>query len=245
MTAPADDYSAPETAPETATDNTPPEPARHRAFSSPEGRILRLGLALASAYILFLITSYFISPQYFQIFIGMTATNILFGRAAGMSLGYAMELNHWVVFPVNLAIESILVLLIYPLFVFSWHQMVVIKPLEKFMARTGRAAHANHDRIRRFGIPSLFVFVLFPFWMTGPVIGAVIGFFLELRPWLNIGIVLSGTTLACLGWALVLQNLHEKMADFSPFAPLIVLGVIVAVAIAGYWLESRRRPTSS
>jgi hypothetical protein len=31
------------------------------------------------------------------------------------------------------------------------------------------------------------------------------------------------------------------MTDFSPFAPMILLIVIVAIAVAGYVLESRRR----
>ncbi len=55
------------------------------------------------------------------------------------------------------------------------------------------------------------------------------------------GIVLSATALACLGWAILLKRLHEQMADFSPFAPMILLIVIIAIAVAGYLLESGRR----
>jgi len=214
---------------------------RVRAFSTPEGRILLSGLVLSLLYAIFLVVSYFISPQNFQVFIGMTATNVLFGRAAGMSFGYALDFGHLIVFPVNLAIETILVLLVYPLFVFSWQRLVVIRPLERFMRRVEKAAEKNKGKIQRYGIPSLFLFVLFPFWMTGPVVGCVIGFFLGIRPWINVGIVLSATALACLGWAIVLKRLHEQMADFSPFAPMILLIVIVAIAVAGYVLESRRR----
>ena len=214
---------------------------RVRAFSTPEGRILLSGLVLSLLYSIFLVVSYFISPQNFQVFIGMTATNVLFGRAAGMSFGYALDFGHLIVFPVNLAIETILVLLVYPLFVFSWQRLVVIRSLERFMRRVEKAAEKNKGKIQRYGIPSLFLFVLFPFWMTGPVVGCVIGFFLGIRPWINVGIVLSATALACLGWAIVLKRLHEQMADFSPFAPMILLIVIVAIAVAGYVLESRRR----
>lgn len=213
---------------------------RSIAFSTPEGRILVLGLALSLLYAIFLVVSYFTSPQNFQVFIGMTATNILFGRAAGMSFGYALDFGHLVVLPVNLAIESILVLLVYPLFVFSWQRLLVIRALERFMQRVEEAAERHKEKIQRYGIPSLFLFVLFPFWMTGPVVGCVIGFFLGLRPWINIGIVLSATALACLGWAILLKRLHDQMSDFSPFAPLILLVVIVTVAVAGYILESRR-----
>jgi len=211
------------------------------AFSTPEGRILLLGLVLALLYAIFLVSSYFVSPQNFQVFIGMTATNVLFGRAAGMSFGYALDFGHLIVFPVNLAIESILVLLVYPLFVFSWQRLLVIRALVRLMRRVEQSAEIHKDKIQRYGIPSLFLFVLFPFWMTGPVIGCVIGFFLGIRPWINVGIVLSATAVACLGWAIILQRLHKQMADFSPFAPMILLVVIVAIAVAGYILESWRR----
>ncbi len=211
------------------------------AFSTPEGRILLLGLVLALLYAVFLVASYFVSPQNFQVFIGMTATNVLFGRAAGLSFGYALDFGHLVVFPVNLAIESILVLLVYPLFVFSWQRLLVIRRMERFMRRVEHAAERHKDKIQRYGIPSLFLFVLFPFWMTGPVVGCVIGFFLGIRPWVNVGIVLSATALACLGWAILLKRLHDQMADFSPFAPVVLLIVIVGIAVAGYMLESRRR----
>ncbi len=150
---------------------------RARAFSTPEGCILLSGLVFSLIYAIFLVISYFISPRNFQVFIGMTATNILFGRAAGMSFGYAPGFGHLIVLPVNLAIETILVLLVYPLFVFSWQHLLVIRSLVKFMRRVEKAAEINKEKIRRYGIPSLFLFVLFPFWMTGPVIGCVIGFF--------------------------------------------------------------------
>ena len=103
------------------------------------------------------------------------------------------------------------------------------------------AAESNKDKIRRYGIPSLFIFVLIPFWMTGPVVGCVIGFFLGIKPWVNLAIVLSATAMACLGWAVFLKELHERTADFSPFAPLILLVFIVLVAVAGYFLETRHR----
>lgn len=54
----------------------------------------------------------------------MTATNIIFGRAAGISVGYTMGLDHIVVVTVNMLIETILVLLFYPLFVLSWRRLL-------------------------------------------------------------------------------------------------------------------------
>ncbi|MGD8408341.1 MAG: hypothetical protein PVF21_06985, partial [Thiohalophilus sp.] len=55
----------------------------------------------------------------------MSFTNILFGRAVSLSLGYAAGYSHNIVIPVNIWIESVLVLLFYPLFAFSMRKLLV------------------------------------------------------------------------------------------------------------------------
>jgi len=210
---------------------------RFRPFDTTEGRILIFGLILLLLYAIYLVASYFISPNTFQVYVGMTATHILFGRAAGMSFGYSLDFGHLIVIPINLAIEIIMVMLIYPLFVLAWRNLLVFKVLNNFMRKIEEAAEANEAKIQRYGIPGLLLFVCIPFWMTGPVIGSVIGFFLGLRPWVNMFVVLFGTTIASLGWAFLLKELHDQVADISPFAPMILVLIIITIVVAGYLLE--------
>lgn len=213
---------------------------RLRLFNTTEGHILLCGLILSLLYIIWLAASYFFSPNTFQIYVGMTATHILFGLAAGMSFGYSLNFGHLIVFPINLAIEMIMVMLIYPLFALGWRNLLVIKRLNKFMRRIEKAAKENEGKIHRYGIPGLILFVCIPFWMTGPVVASVIGFFLGLRPWVNMFVVLSGITIASSGWAILLKELHEKVADFSPFAPMILVLIIIVIVVAGYLLERQK-----
>jgi uncharacterized membrane protein len=116
----------------------------------------------------------------------MTATNIIFGRAAGMSFGYAGGLGHCMVMPVNMPVATILVFLFYPLFVFSRQRLRVIKVFKNLMDRTREAAEAHRDTIRKYGILGLITFAWLPFWLTGPLVGCVIGLMLGLRPLLNL-----------------------------------------------------------
>ena len=213
---------------------------RFRPFQTTEGRILIFGLILLLLYAICLAASYFISPNTFQVYVGITATHILFGRAAGMSFGYSLGFGHLIVLPINLAIEMIMVMIIYPLFVLAWRNLLVFKALDNFMHRIEEVAETNEAKIHRYGIPGLLLFVCIPFWMTGPVIGSVIGFFLGLRPWVNMFVVLSGTTVASLGWAIFLKELHDRVADFNPFAPMILVLIIIAIVVAGYLLEKQK-----
>ena len=206
-------------------------------LSSPEGCILLIGVAIAMMYTLLIGVKFIFSPEKAQSLIGLTAVAVMFGRAAGMAFGYSILLGHSTVIPVSMIIETILVLIIYPLFVFSWRHLLTFKWLKKFFDRIQKAAEKNQDFVRRYGIIGLFAFVWFPFWMTGPVVGCVIGFLLGLPAWITILVVLGGTYVAIVCWALLLHTVNQQIAQYSPYAAMILMVVLVVVIIAGHFLQ--------
>ena len=210
-------------------------------LGTPEGTVLLAGLVISALGVAALAITWLFSPAFSQVLVAMTATNVLFGRAAAMSFGYAVGLEHMVVIPVNMLVETILVLLFYPLFVLSWRQVAELKLFSNVIRRIREAAEANEDKVRRYGIVGLFVFVWFPFWMTGPVIGCAIGCLLGLSARLNLSIVLTGTYLAMVVWAILLRELHDKVAEYSAFGPMILVIVIILVVMAGYLLHRHER----
>ena len=172
------------------------------------------------------------SPTMFRALLTITTTHIVAGRAAGMSSGYAHGLHTWIVVVANMAIETFLVFLFYPLFVLSYQKLVVVKPLRQAMERTQRAAEALQPKIMKYGIPGLLVFVWFPFWMTGPLVGAIIGFLIGMRPWVNLSVVLMGTYLAILCWGVVLRQVHDRLSSVGPFVPFFFVGAVLLLAVA-------------
>jgi uncharacterized membrane protein len=153
-----------------------------------------------------------------------------------MTFGYTMGLGHTTVIPICMIIETIYVLILYPLFVFSWHRLLVVKWLKKTFERTQKAAETHKDKVQKYGIIGLFVFVWFPFWMTGPVVGSVIGFLLGLRLWVNMAVVLAGTYAAIFGWAFVLRKLHKQVASYSSYAAMVIMALLLFVIIVGHLL---------
>ena len=202
-------------------------------LASPEGRILLIGVALAFIYTLWLGIMLIYSPEESQILIGMTASDILFGRAAAMAFGYSLELGHATVITVCIIIETILVLIFYPLFVFSWRHLLVIKWLRNMLDRLHRSAETHKDKVQRYGIIGLFVFVWLPFWMTGPVVGCIIGFLLGLKARFNIPVVLAGTYVAIFGWAFFLRQLRDRVASYSSYAPMVIFALLIVIIILG------------
>jgi uncharacterized membrane protein len=204
--------------------------------ASPEGRLLLIGVTLAFLFTFWLGIKLLLTPEDSQIFIGMTATEVMFGRAAAMAFGYSLGLGHRTVVPICMIIETILVFIFYPLFVFSWRHLLVLKWLKNTIERIHKAAEAHKGKIQKYGIIGLFVFVWFPFWMTGPLVGCVIGFMLGLRIRLNIPVVLAGTYAAILGWAFFLKQFHDRVSSYNSYAAMILMILLVIIIIVGHLL---------
>ena len=209
-------------------------------LTTPEGYILQIGLIMALFFTTLLGLGYIYYPEKAHVFTGMSATNILFGRAAGISFGYSFELGNVLVIITNIIIETILVLIFYPLFVFSWNSILVIKPLRKIMERTSIAAETHQYTIRKYGIIGLFMFVWIPFWMTGPMVGCAVGYLLGFSPWKNLTIVLSSTFMAVVCWALLLRKIHDKIAEYGPYASIVLVIAIILIVTVIYFLRYLR-----
>ena len=209
------------------------------ALRTPEGAVLLSGLGLGLGLAVAIVLIALWSARTAQLVAALIATNLVFGRVTAMSLGYATGLDAFTVVLANALIETILVLLFYPLFLFSWRQLLDVKRFGAYLRAVRLSAERHKETIRRYGLIGLFLFVWSPLWMTGPVVGCAIGILLGLAMKVTLFVVLSGTYIAILGWALIILHLHEQVARLSSLAPLIVLLALVIVTAVAYWLRRR------
>ena len=225
----------------TATAAQPQRPGWRQLFKTTEGHILLLGIAVALIGLLVMGVVAYGSAQTAHMIGIMSLFNIIFGRAVSMSIGYAGEYGHALVVPVNMWVETVLVLVFYPVFVFSMRKLVVFPRLKRFLERTRAAAERHHDKVRQYGIIGLFVFVWFPFWMTGPVVGCAIGYLLGFPAWLTISVVLAGTYIAMGGWAYLMYDLHHRAATLGSWAPALIVLLLILLVLALYWFNRSRQ----
>lgn len=209
-------------------------------FASTEGRLLGVGLALPGLMLLAFGIGWHLYPDRVLPHAIMTGLNLIIGREAGMSFGYASGFGHAQVVPLNMLIETIQVLVIYPLFVLSARHLIRLRTLQPFVTRMQPAAATKGGMVRKFGIAGLFVFVFAPFWMTGPVVGAIIGFLIGLRPWVNLVVVLVSTYFAIGAWGLLLNELKTWATTVNRFAPDALFIAIVLIAAAVHLLLRHR-----
>ncbi len=207
---------------------------KHAFFKHKEGQILILGLSLLGCFFILVLLSALFFPNYLQQILSITATNIIFGRMAGLSIGIASQMDTTLLIAFNLFIESIMVLIFYPLFVLSWNKLDLIsyQPLNKFLERSKESAHKYEPVIKRYGVIGLVLFVLTPFAMTGPVVGSFVGFLIGFKHRMTLLVVLFSTLIAIIIWVYLIKNFEELLIAYSD---MLMMGFLVAAAIMLVW----------
>lgn len=217
-----------------------------RIAYAPEWEILVFGVLMSLFYVFVLRVVNDVSESLFDEFLLTTVAFFLSGRAGGILAGRESGLPLWLVISLVMYLETVIVLTVFPLFVLSFEELITFRPLLRAAARMRRAAEARHDKVVKYGVPGLFLFVWFPFWMTGPLVGAIIGYFMRLRHSVNLTVVLLGTYVAILCWGWVLEPVHKRLDRLDPVAPLVVVGALIVLGVLGYArrvLRRRKRKT--
>ncbi len=210
-------------------------------LSSQEGKIFIVGILLLFGWFMSIVGVYMFSVDDANKLVVMSVTNFFFGRAAGISYGYTVEFSDGIIIFMNMMIEFIMVMIIYPLFVLSWNKSLHIGFLRHFFISVKRQRIKYRTFFEKYGKYGLFIFVWFPFWMTGPIVGAIIGFLIGIKHYYTMLIVLSGTSLAIIIWTYFLKELIVVLNQVSENAPYIVLGLIVIIALVLKLIKSRER----
>jgi len=152
------------------------------------------------------------------------------GRAVGISTGMGGGLTRLEAIALGVLIESAVVCLFFSVFCLSFKRLITVRFLKDAMQSVHRSAQAHRGRLLRWGIPGLFFFVWFPFFMTGPVVGSVIGFLLGMRPWVVTLVVLVGTCSAIVSWTFALGPVVEWAQQIGEFVPLMLVFIILVLA---------------
>ncbi len=212
----------------------------HIFFKHFEGKILAFGIFLLVTFLILLAISAYYWPEKFNVLLSMTASNIIFGRMAGLSIGISSQMNTALLIVFNLFIESIMVLILYPLFVLSWKSLHVIsyEPLNDFLKRSQKSAQKYQPMIKKYGIIGLVFFVLTPFAMTGPVVGSFVGYLMGLPHLTTLVAVISSTFMAIILWAYFIKNFEATLIVYSD---TLIMVLTIAAIIVLIWNVVRKK----
>ncbi len=152
------------------------------------------------------------------------------GRAAGIGLCIMHEFSFFYTVFYNFYLEVLIVCFTYSVFVLSINNYVKLRSVKFYALRLERKARVHKDLIRKYGWIGLFLFVMTPLPVTGPVIGSIIGYLLHFRTLKNFSAVLLGTMAAILLWSGFFDYLEQHLHIVQ-----YILLAIVAFVLFSYF----------
>jgi len=161
------------------------------------------------------------------------------GRAAGVGLCLMNGLGQTWTIMYNFYVEILIVFLVYSLFVLSVNNYVKLRSV-KFMAlKLERKARRHKDIIKRYGWIGLFFFVMIPLPVTGPVMGAIVGYLLKFRSWRIFSAVLLGTLTAIIIWTVFFDFLDRHLHIIQyVFIGIIIVAALSYIKIIRNWVKN-------
>lgn len=170
----------------------------------------------------------------------MGFTQLLAGRAASIASATQANMHPALIVFFATYIDTTIVFILYPMFVFSYKHLFERRFFKTHIGPVFKSAQKHVGRLRRFKIASIFLFVWFPFWMTGIIIGSLLGFLMGLRTWVTMVTVVLGSASAVVCWVYAYDRLFSLMKDINEWIPLL-LTVFIILALSIYRFVSLRR----
>jgi len=199
-------------------------------YKTTEWKLIMSAIIMSSLTLTGVIYTYFFDKSLCVTLTTAFGLHFIGGRGPSVFLCLARDMNplHTLLF--NFWVEVLVVLLVYPAIVLIMRDHVEINLFKNAQRRAERAALNNADRIKKFGLFGLFLFVMFPFAMTGPVVGAVIGYLLSYKRSMTLFVSFAGTFLALLIYVYFGEMLVAAVGDHGMLVKIIlVLAVLIFV----------------
>jgi len=197
-----------------------------------EVKILLIGLvltALTGIYFLYLL---FTDPGLYKVLSSTAIIHLMGGRALGIVSCLSADISLFYTILYNFFLEVVIVLIAYGIVVLVMRNIIQPKIFDTAVRQAELTAQGQKTKIKKYGSIGLFLFVMFPFFMTGPVIGAIIGYLLNYRAINNFLIVFSGTLTSIIIYALIGNNIINFINQYIHIDVLKKWGgIIIAVLI--------------
>ncbi len=202
-----------------------------------EARLLLTGIFLSilllSGSVYFLITD----PLTAKTLVLVLLANFLGGRAAGIGLCFMHGFNPVWTALYTFYLEFLIICLSYSIFVLSINNYIQAGWIKDLTCRFARKARKHKTRIENHGWTGLFLFVMIPLPITGPVCGVIIGALLRIKLWQNFTAVSLGTLTAILLWVIGFDFLQQHSQAIQwVFAGVVTVVMVSHFTTLKHWL---------
>ena len=176
----------------------------------------------------------------------MGFTELILGRGVAIAKAVEMGMHPGLVIFLATYVDAVTVFLFYPVLILACRNLVEGRPVDPRMKGIIESAEKNVTRFAKYKIAGIFLFVWLPFFMTGVVVGAVLGYLLGLKTWTNMATVTLGTLTAAVCWLSTYDYLYGRLAQIHSQIPaLFTAALIAALIVRRLWVETRKKRTAA
>ncbi len=206
-----------------------------------EVKILLLGLVLATLTGIYFLYLLFTDPGLYKVLSATAIIHLLGGRGLGIVTCLSAGISLFYTISYNFFLEVVIVLIAYGIVVLVMRNIIQPKLFDSAVRQAELTAQNQKTKIKKYGSIGLFLFVMFPFFMTGPVIGAIIGYLLNYKAINNFLIVFSGTLVSIMIYAFIGNNIINFINQYIHIDVLRKWGgIIIAVLIVVFLIYHLR-----
>lgn len=168
----------------------------------------------------------------------MLAVEVVAGREAAIPVALRSDVPRWIVAQVSTTQDIGVVCFAYPLFLRLMHRFQDRRNwFFDRMRRIQSDADAHRGFVHRWGGLGVFLFMLVPFLVNGPLVGAIAGRLTGLRTMDLVLPVLASTCISALAWTYFYDEVFKLAGDLHPLLPPILTAVVVGLVLGGLLLR--------
>jgi uncharacterized membrane protein len=214
-------------------------------FKTLEGRLLLIGAFLTISLFIFLGIYGSIDFHAAKILFFVLITHLVGSRAGGIGLCILNGFDPLTTIAYNFYAEILIVCYTYSVFVLSTTNYLKIEWIKKFMDQLAVKAMEQKQKISSYGWIGIFLFVMAPLPVTGPVVGSIIGYMLRMSLFANLTATALGTLTANIAWCFGFEFLEQRfhMIQYVFGAIVIIIMIPYLKQIKKFIIEFRKKDT--
>ncbi len=211
-----------------------------RFLHTGEGSLFYFGCIMLLCWGMAIILLWRSYPRHCYNLLLMVATHFAGGRASSIAYGVT-ALPNWLVAFQALYTDVAFLFLIYPTLIFCYRYYSEKRFFRQRMQPFFDTARRSLSFLGRFKTLGVFLFVWCPLWMTGMLVGSILGFLIGLKTWVNMMTVILGSVFSVISYIFLYAQLFQWLEGFHSGLPILVVIAIVAVAILMRFVKRLRK----
>ena len=157
--------------------------------------------------------------------------HLIAGRALSVAQASGVGMAPWLIAILATYSDMMAMFIVYPLMVFSYKYLFEGRFFKRHAKPVFDAARKGMHRMGHFKVLAVFLFVWFPFWMTGIISGSVMGFLLGLPTWLTMLTAILGSAAAITSWVYAYNQLFGWLPDVHGSIPVVATAIILGILV--------------